>query len=356
MLQCGRAAYQKNSIPMLLSSERHICHDSRVIFDGIIIFALYMLLTGCASEQPYPEKAIDFIVPWGEGGGTDSVSREFLSAVEYSVKSPFRIGYLSGESGVRGHNYLAKSDRTGYTLGAITSEITLMHWQKITNLTYRDYTPFGLLALDSAIVAVRTDSQWSSLENLLSSLKSHPEGTYFASGTARGGIWDLARVGFLRKCGLPDTSLKWVGSQGARSALNKLLENEIHVLFVGVPEVLEHVHDDSVRVLAVMAENRSSVIPEVPTLKELGIDFVLSGWVGFAGPPGLSDDVVDRLLKVTETVLLSKDFQNGLRQIGFEPRVLIGEDFERFLQEQDVLNGKLLEWAGLRVYQEGYLR
>lgn len=335
-----------------LISRLEICVDLKkvnVALSLIVMIGVFGLMSCFKEETTFPNKEIEFIVPWGEGGGTDLISRELIGGLEMKVGWPVRIEYRTGGGGVNGHGYLANIEPSGYFIGAVTSELTLMHWQGLTDLTYKDYTHFVLLGLDAATVAVRYDSPWITLEQLLAEIKNNPDVRYYASGTARGGIWDLARIGLLKNVGLNSSSLEWLGSQGAESALRMLLKDEIQVLFAGVPEVLKAADSKEIRVLAVMSENRPSVLREVPTLRELNIDFEISGWVAIAGPPGIPDRIADTLSTTLAETAATRAFQEQLKQAGFEPRLRVGKELVEFLELEDQRNGQLLEWAGLRV-------
>jgi tripartite-type tricarboxylate transporter receptor subunit TctC len=308
-----------------------------------------MALLSCGKQEAedFPSREIDFTVPWGIGGGTGFIAQELAAAAEGEAGITLAIQHREGGSGVRGHEFLAKSESDGYFLGAITSEITLMHWQGLSSLTFRDFSPLCLLAADSATVAVRTDAPWVQLEDLFTSLRSGT-GSYIASGTARGGIWDIARLGMLREAGISPDSLPWIGSEGSADALRMLLDSKIDVLVAGVPEVVEEARAGRIRVLAIMAHDRSLVLPEVPTLWERELAFAISGWVAVAGPRGMNKERLGALTEKIRVAAQSSEFRSQLRDIGFEERLICGEEFLRFLRAEDERNGKLIAWARKR--------
>ena len=98
----------------------------------------------------YPERPITIICPWGAGGGTDATSRIVASILERDLGVPVTVVNRTGGSGVVGHSAIATAAPDGYTLGIITVEIGMMHWQGLTELSYKDYTPLALMNEDPA--------------------------------------------------------------------------------------------------------------------------------------------------------------------------------------------------------------
>src|SRR3712207_5900137 len=152
-----------------------------------------LALTGLAFGAPaasaaFPERPIELIVPWGAGGGTDAVGRIFASLLEKELGQPVNVVNRTGGSGVVGHAAIASAAKDGYTLGMATVEIGMMHWQGLTELASKDYTPLALMNYDPAAVQVRADAPYKSLKDLVDAIKANP-GKFKASGTGQGGIW-----------------------------------------------------------------------------------------------------------------------------------------------------------------------
>ena len=101
-------------------------------------------LAAPASAQ-YPNRPITLVVPWGAGGGTDATARILASIMEKELKQPVSVVNRTGGNGVVGHSAIAEATADGYTIGLITVEIGMMHWQGLTKLTGASYTPLGLL-------------------------------------------------------------------------------------------------------------------------------------------------------------------------------------------------------------------
>src|SRR6188508_2336003 len=135
-----------------------------------------------AFAQAYPSRPVTVVVPWGAGGGTDATARIVAALLEKDLGQPFNVVNRTGGSGVVGHSAIATAPPDGYTIGMITVEISMMHWQGLTELTPASYTPIALVNADPAGFTVRSDSPFKSVKEALDYAKANP-GKLKASGT-----------------------------------------------------------------------------------------------------------------------------------------------------------------------------
>jgi tripartite-type tricarboxylate transporter receptor subunit TctC len=312
----------------------------------VYALALAFLVAGSGLAQDYPTRPINVTVPWGAGGGTDTASRALAAVLQERLGQPVNVVNRTGGGGVVGHLHTAQAAPDGYSLGAITVEITMMHWTGLTDLTYEDYTPLALMINNPSAVTVRADAPWETLDELIEHIRENP-GELTASGTALGGIWDLARIGFLREAGLPEDSLRWVPSQGAAPAFAELLAGAVDVVTAALAEASALLAAGEVRVLGVMADERIEAFLDVPTLAEQGIDWSIGGWAGIAGPAGLPEDVAATLDEAIGEAMNDPEFLEAMRQFGANVQYLSAAEFAEFLAEQDRVNRELLEAAGV---------
>src|SRR5216684_2436733 len=281
-----------------------------------LLLAAFLFAASSAFAQ-YPQRPIQLIVPWGAGGGTDATARIIGSLLERELKQPINVVNRTGGSGVVGHQAIASSPADGYTLGMITVEITMMHWVGLTPLTYKDYTPIGLVNADPAGIHVRADSPYKTTRDLIAAIKSSP-GKLKASGTGQGGIWHLAIAGLLKDQGVDPNALPWVPSNGAAPGLQDMVAGGVEVVPCSIPEARSMIDAGKVRALAIMDDNPPSLYPNVPTLKkELGTNWQIAAWRVIAAPKGIPADAQKTLVSALKRVYDSKEYKDFMASRGF---------------------------------------
>ena len=256
------------------------------------------------------------ICPWGAGGGTDAVARMFGVLMEKDLGQPVNVVNRTGGSGAVGHTAGATAAPDGYTMCITTVEITMMHWMGLAQITYKDIRGVALVNIDPAGVNVRIDAPWKNLKELLDYAKANP-GKLKASGTGKGGIWDLSRAGMLKTAGIPVDAIPWVPSNGAAPGLQEMLAGGVHVVPCSLPEAYSLIEAKKVKALAIMADQRAELFPEVPTLKELGINWAMGAWRGITVPKGTPDDVVAVLEKSIEKAVGNDMFKKFMKDKGY---------------------------------------
>jgi tripartite-type tricarboxylate transporter receptor subunit TctC len=309
--------------------------------------AFLAVMSIATARAEYPERPITIIVPWGAGGGTDATGRIIASLMEAELGVPVNVVNRTGGSGVVGHSAIATAEPDGYTLGVVTVEINMMHWQGLTELTYEDYTPVVLYNADPAGLQVRADAEWENAQAVLDAIKANP-GQHKASGTGQGGIWHLALAGMLDEAGIDPDAAPWVPSQGAAPGLQDLVAGGVDIVPCSVPEAQALLEAGRVKSLAVMSEERNPAFPDVPTLKEAtGLDWTVAAWRGIAGPKGMPPEVVDTLVPVLQGIYESQEFKDFMAQRGFGLVWRDPEGYRQWMAESDKSLGEVMKAVGL---------
>ena len=307
------------------------------------------LKVGPAGAQGnYPNRPIQMICPWGAGGGTDATARIVAAILEKDLGQPVNVVNRTGGSGVVGHAAIAGAQPDGYTLGIITVEISMMHWQGLTELTPRSYTPLALMNEDPPGVQVYVGSPHKTVKELAEAIKGAPPGKLKASGTGQGGIWHLALVGWLQAMGLKPDHVAWVPSNGAAPAMQDLAAGGLDIVTCSVPEARALIEAGKARSLAVMAHERNPAFPNVPTLKEeMGIDYATGAWRGFAGPKGLPAEIANKLTAALKKANESKEYRDFMGSRGFGVKWADAQGFASFMDAGNEQMGKAMKAAGL---------
>jgi tripartite-type tricarboxylate transporter receptor subunit TctC len=308
------------------------------------------VVPGLASAQgAWPNRPVTVICPWGAGGGTDATVRIIASLLEKDLGQPFNVVNRTGGSGVVGHSAIATAQPDGYTLGMLTVEIAMMHWQKLTELTPASYTPLALMNEDPPGITVSASAPYANAKALADAIKAAPPGKLKASGTGQGGIWHLALVSWLQALGLKPNHVAWVPSNGAAPAMQDLAANGLDIVTCSLPESRALVDAGKAKSLAIMASERNPAFPNVPTLKEaMGADFTATGaWRGIAGPRGLPADVSAKLVASLKKVNDSKEFRDFMANRGFGVKWADASGFASFMAASNTAMGSAMKSAGL---------
>jgi len=173
----------------------------------LLFSAILLAAAGCG-------KSSKIICPWAKGGGTDRISQYMATALGKATDSKFIVINKTGGSGVTGHQAGANAGPSGRTLTMITVELNTMHQLGLTDLTHKDFRPLIQLNADPAAIVVQENAPWNDLSQFLDHVRANPN-TVKMSGTAKAGIWDLARAGMMHREGIPISSVTWVPSDGA---------------------------------------------------------------------------------------------------------------------------------------------
>jgi tripartite-type tricarboxylate transporter receptor subunit TctC len=311
------------------------------------LVALVALAAAGVAFGAYPERPITLVVPWAAGGGTDATARIIGTLLEKDLGQPVNVVNRTGGSGVVGHSAIASAVPDGYTIGLITVEIGMMHWQGLTDLTGASYTPIGLVNFDPAGVQVAADSPYKSVNELVAAIKASP-GKFKASGTGQGGIWHLAIAGMLQDMKVDPASVPWVPSNGAAPGLQDLVAGGVQIAPVSLPEARSLIDAGKVKSLAVMADAPAGLYPNVPTLKAAtGSGWTMGAWRGIAAPKNIPAEARDKLVAAIRKVAASKEYTDFMAQRGFGVIYQGPDDFAKYMAKSDVDLGATMKAVGI---------
>lgn len=302
-----------------------------------VLFSVFMLA--------YPTKAVTVVCPWGAGGGTDRVARFFADELSRELGQPFTVVNQTGGGGAVGHGAGAYARADGYTITLVTLEIANMHWLGLTPLTYENFDYIAQINEDAAGVIVKADAPWNSVTELLIDIAMNP-GKLMFSGSSVASIWDLSRIGMLDAVGIPVDYVTWIPTTGAAPSIVELLGGHVDVITCSLPEAASQLHAGQLRALAVMADERDPNFPDVPTLKEMGIDWSSGTWRGFAVPNNTPDNIKAILEEAVIKIASSEKYLDFMARNGFGVRVRDSQEFFEFAREQDATWKDVLDLGG----------
>jgi tripartite-type tricarboxylate transporter receptor subunit TctC len=312
-----------------------------------LVAALALVFCAPAAFGAYPERPITLIVPWGAGGGTDATARIIGALLEKDLGQPVNVVNRIGGSGVVGHAAIAGSAPDGYTIGMVTVEIGMMHWQGLTELNGTSYTPIALVNADPAGLQVRADAPYKDVKDLVAAVKANP-GKLKASGTGQGGIWHLAIAGMLKDLGVDPASVPWVPSNGAAPGLQDLVAGGVDIVPCSLPEARSLIDAGKVKSLAIMDEKPAALYPNVPTLKAAtGSNWAVAAWRGIAAPKGIPAEARDKLVAAIKKIVASKEYNEFMTQRGFGVIYAGPDDYSKFMAKSDSDLGATMKAVGI---------
>lgn len=171
-------------------------------------------------------------------------------------------------------------------------------------------------------------------------------GKYKFSGSGAGTIWDLSRIGLFDKVGIPTDYVTWIPTKGAAPSIVELLGGHVDVITCSAPEASAQLDSGEFRALAIMADERDSKFPDVPTLKELGIDWSSGTWRGVAVPKGTPKEVISSLYEKLLKIANSEKYKDFMSKNGFGIKIRNSEEFYDFAKEQNTTWEKVLRIGG----------
>jgi tripartite-type tricarboxylate transporter receptor subunit TctC len=282
---------------------------------------------------------IRLIVPYVKDGGTDGRAR--LLAGFLADRLGETIEVINRTGAVAGHQAIAAAPRDGGTLGMITGEIGMMHWQAgVTDLTPADYTPLALPFVEAAAVIVRADARFAGLGDLLACLRTR---RLRGSGSPDFGVWKFALMGLLDAAGIDRAQLAWTPSISGEAGVELLLEGAVDIAPVPMVEARAALGAGAARALATMDAARHPRFPDIPTVREtVGIDWRVAHWRGLVAPAGLDEAPRARLIAALTAIAEDPAFVARCRAIGFALDWHIGAAFGDYMAKDDARFGAVL--------------
>jgi tripartite-type tricarboxylate transporter receptor subunit TctC len=298
--------------------------------------------------RAYPTRPVRIVIPFVPGSATDAMMRVLAPLLTEQMKQPFAVENVSGAGGVTGSVRVARSAPDGYTLLAASAGPVSVNPYIYDKLPYdptRDFVPITTVGDSPMVVAVSRSGPFSSLSELVAAAKAKPGALTYGSGGG-GSAAHIAAEIFKWKTG---TDFLHVPYKGVGAAVPDLVAGRLDAMFVSYPPVRPMSDAGYLRVLAVAAAQRSSLVPGVPTAAEAGVkDYALSTWSGLMAPAGTPRAILDRLNTVTTQILRDPDLARRLAGLGMEPIPSSQEEFAARLRDEFNTMGQLVKSVKIR--------
>jgi tripartite-type tricarboxylate transporter receptor subunit TctC len=297
---------------------------------GSMAMTLLVSLAPAAQAQtkdPLPEGPINFIIPVAVGGGTDNTFRALVEASKPHLNNRNVIIHnLTGAGGAIGLAQAATKQPNGLNINSYTSEIFTLPIFQPTTFSGKDFKPITLVNEDPACLVVPADSRLDTLEKFIAEAKAKP-GQVSVGNSGFGNIWHLSASAFAQKAGI---ELLQIPYTGAAPTVQAVLGGHIQAFVASPPEVAPQVEAGKLKIIAVMADKRSAKFPDVPTLKEKGIDLSIGTWRAVGAPAGTPDEAVKYLHDAFAKGMQEKSFIDFMNQRGLTIRYMPTKEITEF--------------------------
>ncbi|MCP1315005.1 MULTISPECIES: tripartite tricarboxylate transporter substrate binding protein [unclassified Halomonas] len=297
-------------------------------------------LPGVAAAD-YPERPVEFIVPWGPGGASDLLMRLIGQHLSEELGKPVPIINMPGASGTVGLREASRRAPDGYSISQIHEGLLIAHHAGVTDQNWDAFEPVAMMTSDDIVVLANADTGWETLDDMLEAVQPSP-GDY-RMGVTLGGIPHLWAVQFEDAT---DTEFGYVGYEGTGERLRALAGGHITLSIEDYHSAEAFVENGDINVLAAATEERLEELPDVPTLKELGYDLEFLVTRGIVVPKDTPEAVIERLETALATIAESEAFQGDIANVGSSVRFMDRAAYTDYLERTDALieeNAHLLD-------------
>ncbi len=287
---------------------------------------LAMLLSGLMLSLPvaaesidaYPSKPIQIVVPFPAGGTTDIIGRAFGQKLGERWGQAIVLENKGGAGGNIGTEHVVRAAPDGYTWSINTAAPVMINPHLYTNLKFdplQDLLPIVKVADVQNVLVVHPSVPANNLTEFLAYAKSRSEPLFYGS-TGVGTAAHLTSFILSQRMGLDATHVPYKGA----AALNDLIGGRVQFMFATIPSVIGHIRAGKLKAIAISTQQRSSALPDVPTVIQQGIpDFDMGTWYGFFVPKGTPRPIIDKVNAEVNTFLADPSVQELLLTAGAEP-------------------------------------
>jgi len=340
-MRCNDHAFKKNllSITGILNWQA---------MRALVVLSTLSWLAATASAQSYPTRPVRIVIPLSSGGTTDIPGRIIAQRLSDIFGQQFFVENRPGAGGTIGTDFVAKSKPDGYTLLMMATPhvITGNMYKNITYNTLNDFAPIARIASGPYVLSVHPSLGVNSVKELIALARANPRKIDYVS-SGNGSLQHLTGAYFAYLAGIELTHVPYKGSAPAQQ---DLVAGVVKLGFPGTPIVIPHVKSGRLKPLAVTTTQRSSQMPDVPTVAESGLPgFESLSWVGLMAPVGTPLEIVAKLNSEILKILNLPEVQQQLQISGMEATPNSPEEFGKYLKSEYDKWGKVIRDSGATV-------
>ena len=309
----------------------------------LIIFGLHS-----AWADNYPSKPINFIVPYGAGGGADARSRQIAQKMSVILKQPIIVDNKPGAGGNIGTEYIARATPDGYTIGMGNFAPMAVNKTLFGNLRYdpeADLTPIVLVEKGPLVLVVNPNSPCKTVQDIVAAAKAKPGSLTFSSGGI-GGSHQLAAELFQQNAGI---EMIHVPYKSGSAGLTDLMAGNVTMMFDQMYSAMPSIKADKLRPIAITSKKRSPLLPDVPSFAEVGYPkVVVLNWQGLIAPKGTPKAIIDKLNAAANEALKDPQLRDLMLSQGNEIGGGSPADFAALIKSESAKWGAVVKLANIK--------
>jgi putative tricarboxylic transport membrane protein len=314
-----------------------------------LLLSLFFLAAPVAA-QPYPSKPIEMVSPTGAGGGSDLVARMVADIIlkEKLLPQPVVVVNKPGGGGAVGQQYAASKKGDPYTILLAGTSLVTVPLRTGLDVGMDKFQPLGVIGLDLNSLAVRDDSPFKTVKDLVAAATAKPKtinvAITFPGGSAHSLIFRLEQ--------LTGAKFNTVSFKSGTDAVAAVLGGHVHLTAENLGEVMPHVEGKKLRLLGIPAAKRPAGLPNVPTLKEQGFDVQAGGYRAFVAPAGIPREAVTLWDSTLAKVHKSAAWKEYMARNMYEDVYMNADEMGRWLKREQAEIARFLTEMGLVVKKD----
>ena len=313
---------------------------------SVVAYLIFGLHSAWADS--YPSKPINYIVPYGAGGGADARSRQIAQKMSVILKQPIIVDNKPGAGGNIGTEYIARATPDGYTIGMGNFAPLAVNKTLFGNLRYdpeTDLTPIVLIEKGPLVLVVNPNSPYKTVQDIVAAAKAKPGSLTFSSGGI-GGSHQLSAELFQQNAGI---EMIHVPYKSGSAGLTDLMAGNVTMMFDQMYSAMPSIKADKLRPIAITSKKRSPLLPDVPSFSEVGYPKVIVlNWQGLIAPKGTPKAIIDKLNAAANEALKDPQLRDLMLSQGNEIGGASPADFAALIKSESAKWGAVVKLANIK--------
>jgi tripartite-type tricarboxylate transporter receptor subunit TctC len=302
---------------------------------------LALLALPLAVSAAYPDRPIKLIVPWPAGGDTDNIFRPYAPLMQKHIGQTVVIANVAGASGTKGAKEAKDSPPDGYTIYGVHDYIHSTYYTGVADVTYTDFEPVCLVSSTPSVLTASPKTPWNDWKGLVADAKARPG--QISVGATLGSTSHFFPALIEKAAGI---KFKYVSYEGLAPRMNAILGGHIDLTDSNMTQKGK-VEAGQLKFIAIGTEKRSPEMPNVPTLKELGVNVTYTVSRGIFAPKGTPNDVLAKLESACAATVKEAAFVDSMKKQATDVHFLDRKAYASWLKQNDDLNKGLAKDLGL---------